>query len=338
MNKVKYIFRIIKGSSFKRLFKVMNDIHKKTGKNRFIMFFDIMYCFIKYGAGYNDYNIFAFYNMNGKQRSTYVTRVINKKIISMCNDPKYAYIFNDKSAFNERFKDYLKREFLNVSKMNENEFTKFIKNKDVIFAKPNDGESGKGIERLEKKNFKTIKEMYKYIKDPIHRFGVIEEEIKQHKDMAKLHPSSINALRIVTIVVDGVPHCVYVSCKMGNKGKFLDNLENDGLFCPVDKETGKIFAIAHTSKLITYEEHPITKVKFVGYKIPYVQEAIDLALKAALEVKEMRYIGWDVAITPTGPVIIEGNDYPGYDFWQQPEHTPDKIGLLPYYKNLLPKL
>ena len=52
----------------------------------------------------------------------------------------------------------------------------------------------------------------------------------------------------------------------------------------------------------------------------------------------VRYIGWDVCITPDGPVLIEGNDYPGYDFWQLPEHTPDKIGLLPYYKKMVPEL
>ena len=52
----------------------------------------------------------------------------------------------------------------------------------------------------------------------------------------------------------------------------------------------------------------------------------------------MRYLGWDVCITPDGPVIVEGNDYPGYDFWQQPEHTPDRIGLWPTYQKLIPEL
>ena len=50
--------------------------------------------------------------------------------------------------------------------------------------------------------------------------------------------------------------------------------------------------------------------------------------QAAMEEPRMRYLGWDVAITPDGPAIIEGNNYPGYDFSQLPEHTPDRIGTL----------
>ena len=69
-----------------------------------------------------------------------------------------------------------------------------------------------------------------------------------------------------------------------------------------------------------------------------MEEAIELCKKAALVEPRMRYLGWDVCITPDGPVIVEGNDYPGYDFWQQPEHTPDRIGLWPTYQKLIPEL
>ena len=96
--------------------------------------------------------------------------------------------------------------------------------------------------------------------------------------------------------------------------------------------------MAHTSKLVTYEKHPDTGIKFDGYQLPFIKEAMELCKEAAMEVDEIRFVGWDVCITKDGPAIIEGNDYPGYDFWQLPEHTPDKIGLLPYYKKLLPEL
>ncbi len=333
---MKYYLRILSGMRFKKLKAVIDQIHEKTNKNKVLLFFDIIQCGFRYGAGYNDYNIFGYYNMNHKQRTTFVNRVKNKKIIEICNNPDYNYIFNHKSNFDTTFKKYLHREFLVVKDMDLKQFKKFMKNKDVIFAKPDVGESGKGIERLEKKNYKTEEEMFNYVKEK--NFGVVEELIKQHKDLNKVYPLAINSLRVVTLVANGEADVVYITAKFGNEGKFVDNMENSGLACPVNMKTHKIEGVGHTSPLIPYEKHPYTNIKFIGYKIPYIDEVIELVKKAALEVKEIRYIGWDVFIGEDGPGIIEGNNYPGYDFWQLPEHTPDKIGLMPYYEAKLPQL
>lgn len=334
-----YYLRIIKGTSFKRLKKVIDEVHKKCNKTKIGIFFDMLNCSIRYGAGYHDYNIFAYYNMNHKQRKTYVSRIKNRKIIMYCNDQNYSHIFNNKNEFNKIFKNYLNREFLDVNEMTYDDFEKFMQNKDIIFAKPNVGESGKGIEKLNKKDFKDLKEMFNYINNKEKNFGVIEEQIIQHEVLNKLYPLAINSLRIVSVVADdGTPHVAYVTSKAGNLGKYVDNMENDGLACPVDVETGKITYPAHTSKLIVYDKHPYTGVELVGYQLPYIKEAVELVKKAALEVPQIRFVGWDVYIGPNGPGIIEGNDWPGYDFWQLPEHTPDKIGLVPYYKELLPNL
>jgi hypothetical protein len=336
--KLSYYLRVISGARFKKMFKVIDDVNKKCNKSKIYIFFDMINCMIRYGAGYYDYNIFAFYAMNHKQRKTYITRMKNKKLIMYCNDQNYSHIFNNKNEFNKIYKKYLNREYLDLENVKYEDFTKFMKNKDIIFAKPNVGESGKGIEKLYKKDYKDLKEMFNYITNKDKNFGIIEELIVQHEALNKLYPLAINSLRIVSIVVDGEAHIVYVVSKSGNEGKFVDNMENSGLCCPVDVKTGKICNVAHTSKLITYDTHPYSKVKLIGYKIPYIKEAMELVKKAALEIPEVKYVGWDVFIGPNGPGIIEGNDYPGYDFWQLPEHTPDKIGLVPYYESLIKDL
>ncbi len=336
MKKLKYICRVVFGSSFKRLHEVISRTAEKSGKNRVFIFFDMLVCTLRYGAGYHDYLIFGFYNMNSRQRNTYMTRIRNKKLITLMNDPVYAPLFDQKNLFNERFKAYLGREFVDVAKVNEEQFAEFLKGKDIVFAKPNIGESGKGIERLKKADFTSPVEMLEYIKSK--KLGVVEQLLTQHEDLNRLYPLAINALRIVTIVTDGVAHCAYAVSKSGNEGKFVDNMENSGLCCPIDQDTGRICGVAHTSALINYDKHPYTGVELIGFKVPYVKEAIELVKKAALEVPQVKFVGWDVCITPDGPVIIEGNDYPGYDFWQLPEHTPDKIGLYPYYKALVKEL
>lgn len=336
MSKIKWFFHILGGVSFKKYFECIDRVHEKCGKNKAAVFFDMLLCIVLYGAGYYDYLIFGFYNMNHAQRKTYVTRTKNKKLILRLNNQEHSYMFENKGEFDRIFNDFLHREWLDVKDMDLYKFKEFMEDKEIIFAKPYSGESGKGIEKLNVADFSSLESMYDYVTSG--KFGLIEQLIVQHEALSKIYPFSINTYRIVTVVVDGVAHCAYATAKFGGGGKFVDNMENGGICCPIDMETGKICGCAHTSRLINFDCHPDTKVKLMGYQLPYVKEAIELAKKAALVVDDMRFIGWDVFIAPDGPGIIEGNDYPGYDFSQLPEHTPDKIGMWAYYKKLIPDL
>ena len=153
--------------------------------------------------------------------------------------------------------------------------------------------------------------------------------LQQHPDAARIYPDALNCLRIVTLVNNGEAHILYAVFKMGNNGHFVDNLENGGLACHFDLDKGEIIGQGHTSALVNYDAHPATGIKFVGYKLPYIEEVKEMIKKAALVVPEFRYVGWDVCITPNGPAIVEGNDYPAYDFPQLPDDDKPRIGLIP---------
>jgi len=338
MASIVYVCHVLRGASLKKLSNVIDRAHEKSGKSKTALFFDIVDCAVKYGAGYYDYLIFAFYDMTPTQRATYVTRMKNKKIVRALNNESYAHIFDNKNQFDKRFRKYLHRDFLDLGETTPESFRTFMKDKQVVFGKPNCAECGHGIEKLKTADFSDLDAMFAYVMNPAKNFGVLEEMIVQHEDMAKLYPLAVNTIRIVTVADGDKAYCAYASCKMGNEGKFVDNMENSGLACPIDQKTGCLIGPAHTSKLINFDEHPYTGVKLAGYHIPYVNEAIALCEKAALEVPQMRYIGWDVAICQDGPAIIEGNNYPGYDFFQLPEHTPDKIGLIPFFQRFIPGL
>ncbi|WP_369297214.1 sugar-transfer associated ATP-grasp domain-containing protein [uncultured Neglectibacter sp.] len=339
-SKLGYVSRVLSGVRLEELNKSLEKAKERSGRNKASLFLDMLWCSVRYGAGYHDYVMFGFYDMDGKHRDTYVTRLRNKKLITTVNDPETAEIFDHKVKFNPRFREYLGRDFLVVEDMTLEQFKEFVSDKEKIFCKPDVGESGKGIARLAKADFESEEAMFRYIKEG--GFGVIGEMLVQHDAMNKLYPGAVNSMRIVTLLVGApghyTPQLIYAVVKIGAGGKYVDNLENGGMFCPIDYETGKITGVGHTSALTTLDKHPDTGVPLIGYQIPYVKEAIELCKKAALEEPGMRLVGWDCAITPNGPAIIEGNDYPGYDFWQQPEHTPDRIGLWHVYKELVPEL
>ena len=89
------------------------------------VFFDMLGCSIRYGAGYNDYIIFEFYNMNGKERKTYMTRMKNKWLISHMNDEQYVRIFDEKNLFDKRFAAYTGREILDLAEIDFDRFKQF---------------------------------------------------------------------------------------------------------------------------------------------------------------------------------------------------------------------
>ena len=76
-SKLQYYMRVCKGASFEKFFKVLDNAHERSGKNKIYLFFDMLHCMKRYGAGYNDYVIFEFWNLDAKQRDTYLTRFRN---------------------------------------------------------------------------------------------------------------------------------------------------------------------------------------------------------------------------------------------------------------------
>lgn len=325
--KVGYLLKLASGSQ--NLRDIVQKVRTRSGKPALSILLDMLHCAKTYGAGFHDYLIFGWETIPEQNRGTYLTRIRNKKLIEKVNDPETAKIFDFKDRFYQRFAAYLGRDFRVTAGLTEEDFARFVAGKDFIIAKPSEGECGHGIEKIAAADHPDLREFYEYVMDPQKHFGVIEDVLEQHEDLNRLYPCGVNTMRVTAIIGDdGTPHVLYVTCKMGNLGKFVDNMENDGLSCPVDMATGKICGVAHTSKLVNLDTHPYTGVKLVGYPLPYIQETIALVEKAMLEEPKMRYVGWDIAITPTGPAVVEGNNYPGYDFSQLPEHTPDRIGTL----------
>lgn len=326
-----YLLRVLSNASFDRMKQVVDTVHERSGKNKLAIFLDMAKCTALYGAGYYDYEIFAFYNLTAKQRKTFVTRLVSKKLNTFLNDPAYIQVFENKDEFNDLFRKYVRRGYLKMAAATAEDVAEFIKGKEYVFAKPQDAECGHGCEKILVADYPDPKVLFDHLKEC--NICLLEDCIKQHPAESTLYPHAVNCMRVITLLDDdGEAHCLYVVQKMGKDGSFIDN---NCLFTPVDIETGKIKYPAHsgdTTLGIIYEEHPNTHVHLQGYQIPFVKEAVAMCLEAAKVVPQVRYVGWDVAITEDGPEFIEGNTYCAHDFWQLPPHTPDGIGMLPVFE------
>ena len=330
MGKLSYILGCVTRMDYPELFRTVGKVHKITGKNSVGILADVVKCGLKYGAGFNDYLLCEFYNLTDAQRATYITRSVNNTLVSLLNDREYYHFFDNKSEFYTTFGKYIDRQWLDFGKATQKEFEDFMASRDTIMVKPDSSSGGFGVNKLSKGDFPSLAAMYQKLKE--EHIGVIEDVLQQHEVLNQLNPSSINTLRVVTILNESGPHIVYAHIRIGNSDRPVDNLHSGGMFAPIDLDTGKISAPGYDKNQRTFDTHPLTGVKLVGFQIPYWEDSKALCLKAATRVPQMRYIGWDVGLTDQGPLFVEGNNLPGYDILQMPPHTPDKIGMLPTFR------
>lgn len=335
MKKLKYLFKRILEMDFKKMFIIIKEIHNKTNKSKIIILLDIIYCGFKYQAGYMDYKLYEMYNMNKKERKTVLTRGINNALIKEYNDKNYWYIFDNKEIFNKKFNKYLNRDWFYINE-NYEDFLTFIKEKKELIIKPTNACCGVGVKKIKitkETNFENIyKECVK------NNTLLLEEVAKQHKEMKILHPDSVNTVRVVTLRNKyNVTSIVIALVRIGTNHNVVDNFNSNGLCAPVDIKTGKIYAPAINKRGEIYYNHPTTNTKIVDHLIPCWEEVQKLVIEASEVIKEVGLIGWDVCISPTGPVLIEANQFPGHDLYQLPPHRKDNIGVLPIFEKAINK-
>lgn len=327
MKSLIYKIKCFKSGTIKSIFNIVEKIHNKTHKCRLFLFIDIVYCSVKYGAGPYDYQEFEFYNLNSKERKTYLTRVKNNAIVRIFNDKEIAKKFDDKVEFNKIFNKYLKRDWLYLDN-NYEEFVKFCESKKDFIAKPVGGSGGEGIEliKVDKKNYKKT---YEYLVS--NNKLLVEEKIIQNKKIGMLNKTSVNTFRIVSFFDGKETHILNVVFKIGNGG-VTDNFTSGSMYTFV--RDGKIIVPAIDRNDNIFYEHPISKINIVGYEIPNYDKAIDLVKECAKKIPEVKYVGWDVAITDSDAVIIEGNCFPGV-YQIKPSFVKEKVGLIPIFEKAM---
>ncbi len=321
MGKLNFLMKAFHLGSIKTLFEIRKEVKKKTDK-KFVLL-DMCYCSLKYQASFHDYIWFDFYDLNAEQRSTYLTRGKNNEIIKTFNKQEYWHMFDNKTELVDTFKEFLHRDYLKPNSTKQ-QYLDFINGKDKIIVKPNDGEGGIGIEIVDTKD-ETVYEKYKGY--------LMEELIKQHHLINEIYDKSVNSLRMFTFYNSDDDIVVIQSViKFGNN-KVVDNFCSGGMYAFLDDD-GNVVTPAVDRYGNEFINHPLTNKPILGFKVPNYEQAKAIIKEAAKKVPQVRYIGWDVAITEEGASLIEGNTYPSI-FQRKPKFAKDKIGEVPYLESIL---
>ncbi|WP_053990115.1 sugar-transfer associated ATP-grasp domain-containing protein [Mangrovimonas sp. TPBH4] len=181
----------------------------------------------------------------------------------------------------------------------------------VIFLKPISLYGGTGCYRLSKDNLEKDLELHR---DFILQNCCIHEEVViQHENVNKIHPNCVNTIRVETFIdKQNEIHILSAFMRFGVGSGFVDNAHAGGFYVGIDLESGTLREVGHQYMEYggaEYTEHPDSGFVFKGYKIPFFKEVKELVFQAVNCLPD-RYIGWDIAVSKDGPVIIEANEYP----------------------------
>jgi hypothetical protein len=145
---------------------------------------------------------------------------------------------------------------------------------------------------------------------------LIQERAPNHPEIADLSPDALSTLRCVTYRFQGEQARLFRSAMhMARRGAIVDHGVRGAVFAAVDDE-GFFRGIRDRHIDGSLERHPDTGAAIAGRRLPKHKEMQELACRAHDALGIPGLIGWDIALLPTGPVLVEGNSRANLGFTQ----------------------
>ena len=139
---------------------------------------------------------------------------------------------------------------------------------------------------------------------------IVQEDMRQHPQLAEFHPDSLNTIRIISLLYQGEVHITSTILRMGVDGSRVDNFSAGGIACPIEVD-GRLAPRALSGSSEWLSSHP-GGAAFSGRNIPSYPRILAALRQAHKDVPHLRLIGWDFSVDVTGePVLVEYNGAPG---------------------------
>lgn len=198
-----------------------------------------------------------------------------------------------------------------------------------LFVKEAHGEQGAGAQRWEfdRDSGRWTRDALSYDEQELlahldaHRNGrvlLVQECLQNHPELAVICGSTLSTFRVITCLGDGGnPVVPCVALKVGREGAEVDNMHAGGVVCAVDQGSGRLKAGVTHESVSPVVAHADTGEVLEGRTLTHHREVIDLAVRAHRELPGLPWtVGWDVALTPQGAVLVEANSMWGADLVQ----------------------
>lgn len=271
----------------------------------------------------------VYYNVTGKKDVRIIPTSVLRGgakggyLINYFNDRGMVNAYSDKSLYDNLFKEFnrahnvvkrVRQQYMDRDgvAIHRNEvMERLLTDREEYIIKKSDTDDGKSIAKLKVKNNEL------YLKDRVVTLETLEQEygsnflvqrvIQQHETMARLHPSSVNTLRMVTLRLNGTIHYLYTFTRFGVNNDVKDNAGSGGLVVGV-KDNGEFmkYGIYKNQKV---EQHPTTKenIELLG-KVPNFDLCKEKVISMHEKIIHHDFVSWDIAVEQDGtPIFIEVN-------------------------------
>jgi len=268
-----------------------------------------------------------FYSRNGLWSVKYIpTSIYNTEILWRLNKFHFRYAYADKGIYDSMFSDINRPQTIvkNVNgyfydgqhqhPLTVAEAIERCSNLKEAIIKPTLGGTwGVGVKLIHTSDG-IVMDTNSSVKDLFASYKhcyIVQERLEQHPDLAKLNPTSLNTIRVMSYHRGDEVVILYAVIRIGRKGKIVDNETAGGIKADIDLQTGRIIGNAMGSP--TEGRMPLTDVGTPtdGYQIPCFDKVLDVVKEMHFRIPYFNLIGWDMSVDTNGkPTLIEWNSAP----------------------------
>jgi hypothetical protein len=334
INRIIYLGYYFSRTSKEHFYRNFNYVKKKNHISSLTLYKDVLFSSLKYNVSFMDYFKLRFFDKTKQERSEYAGAGFMYKYQLLMNPRGHREVLENKVKFLNHFKDFSGRTWATMDMLQGNKelIQTFLNDeRGKVVLKNSRGQAGKEVVVFDTKGI-SAEELISTMEK--NKFDLIEKYVVQHDALMQIAPRGLNTARIITQLHNGKVDIIGTSLRLSVLLN-IDNISAGNFAVPVDTETG-VVNDAGIYVDVTKEDvlkHPLTGFDLIGFKVPFWKECIETVTKAALLTPENKSIGWDVAITNNGPLLIEGNHNWNNDLWQMPLRRGLKKILLQYMHN-----
>lgn len=147
---------------------------------------------------------------------------------------------------------------------------------------------------------------------------ILQSALTQHLDLTRIIGAAPGILRVVTLRDDDAPKALYTLWRIPAPAATGRDFGPDGRMIAAVGADGRVGRCHRGAGIDGHwiAAHPATGQRFHGQRIPFHDDLCRLACQAHALFPEFGIVGWDLAVTPEGPVIVRAEDDPRHGLWQ----------------------